>query len=153
MFERFTNEARQAIVRGDLEARKLQHNYLGTEHLLLGLAMGDGDVASLALTQLGISADAVREGIEQIVGRGEVATGHVPFTPRAKAVMEGSLREALQLGTNFINPEHLLLGIIREDKNFGAQVIAHLGVSLEDVHSKIHEVLDIGVLAQQPAAE
>jgi len=115
MFERFTDRARRVVVLAQEEARMLNHNYIGTEHILLGLIHEGEGVAAKALESLGISLDAVREQVQEIIGQGQQApSGHIPFTPRAKKVLELSLREALQLGHNYIGTEHILLGLIRE---------------------------------------
>src|SRR5947207_9407082 len=115
MFERFTERARRVVVLAQEEARALNHNYIGTEHILLGLVYDGEGVAAEALESLGISLEAVRLQVEEIIGRGASAsTGHIPFTPRAKKVLELSLREALQLGHDYIGTEHILLGLIRE---------------------------------------
>ncbi len=115
MFERFTDRARRRGVLAQEEARGLNHNYIGTEHILLGLIHEGEGVASKALESLGISLEAVRQQVEEIIGQGQQApSGHIPFTPRAKKVLELSLREALQLGHNYIGTEHILLGLIRE---------------------------------------
>src|SRR5207249_4450241 len=113
MFERFTDRARRVVVLAQEEARMLNHNYIGTEHILLGLIHEGEGVAAKALESLGISLDAVRHQVEEIIGQGQTPpTGHIPFTPRAKKVLELSLREALQLGHNYIGTEHILLGLI-----------------------------------------
>jgi hypothetical protein len=115
MFERFTDRARRVVVLAQEEAKMLNHNYIGTEHILLGLIHEGEGVAAKALESLGISLDAVREQVQDIIGQGQQQpTGHIPFTPRAKKVLELSLREALQLGHNYIGTEHILLGLIRE---------------------------------------
>jgi ATP-dependent Clp protease ATP-binding subunit ClpC len=136
LFDRFTDRARRVIPLAQEEARLLQHNYIGTEHLLLGLlSEGDG-VAAKALEGLGISLQAVRVQVQEIIGQGQIApTGHIPFTPRAKQVLEGSLREALQLGHNSIGTEHLLLGLIREGEGVAAQVLAGFGAD----HARLRE--------------
>jgi len=115
VFERFTDRARRVVVLAQDEARMLNHDYIGTEHLLLGL-IGEGEgVAARALESLGISLDALRQQVEQVIGRGQQApSGHIPFTPRAKKVMELALREANDLGHSYIGTEHILLGLIRE---------------------------------------
>ena len=111
MFERFTDRARRVVVLAQEEARMLNHNYIGTEHILLGLIHEGEGVAAKALESLGISLEGVREQVEEIIGQGQTApAGHIPFTPRAKKVLELSLREALQLGHNYIGTEHILLG-------------------------------------------
>src|ERR1700728_205091 len=115
MFERFTDKARRVVVLAQEEARMLDHNYIGTEHILLWLMHEGEGIAAKALTSSDIGREAVRELVEEIIGRGQQApSGHIPFTPRAKKVLELSLREALQLGHNYIGTEHILLGLIRE---------------------------------------
>src|SRR6202047_3527582 len=128
MFERFTDRARRVVVLAQDEARMLNHNYIGTEHILLGLIHEGEGVAAKALESLGISLEAVRQQVEEIIGQGQQApSGHIPFTPRAKKVLELSLREALQLGHNYIGTEHILLGLIREGDGVAAQVLVKLG--------------------------
>ncbi len=128
MFERFTDRARRVVVLAQEEARMLNHNYIGTEHILLGLIHEGEGVAAKALESLGISLEAVRSQVEEIIGQGQQApSGHIPFTPRAKKVLELSLREALQLGHNYIGTEHILLGLIREGEGVAAQVLVKLG--------------------------
>jgi Clp amino terminal domain, pathogenicity island component len=128
MFERFTDRARRVVVLAQEEARLLNHNYIGTEHILLGLIHEGEGVAAKALESLGISLEAVRAEVEEIIGQGQTAAiGQVPFTPRAKKVLELSLREALQLGHNYIGTEHILLGLIREGQGVAAQVLVKLG--------------------------
>jgi ATP-dependent Clp protease ATP-binding subunit ClpA len=131
MFERFTDRARRVIVLAQEEARLLNHNYIGTEHLLLGLLREGQGVGALALTSLGVSLEGVRAQVEEIIGQGQSApSGHIPFTPRAKKVLELSLREALQLGHNYIGTEHILLGLIREGEGVAARVLVKLGTDL-----------------------
>jgi ATP-dependent Clp protease ATP-binding subunit ClpA len=128
MFERFTDQARRVVVLAQEEARMLDHNYIGTEHILLGLMHEGEGIAARALTSLDISLEAVRRLVEEIIGRGQQApSGHIPFTPRAKKVLELSLREALQLGHNYIGTEHILLGLFREGEGVGVQVLVRLG--------------------------
>jgi ATP-dependent Clp protease ATP-binding subunit ClpC len=125
MFERFTDRARRVVVLAQEEARMLNHNYIGTEHILLGLIHEGEGVAAKALESLGISLDAVREQVQEIIGQGQQApSGHIPFTPRAKKVLELSLREALQLKHNYIGTEHILLGLLREGEGMAAQILA-----------------------------
>jgi|SRR5215211_4399507 len=125
MFERFSGQARQVVVSAQEEARKLDHNYIGTEHLLLGLLAASDSVASASLTALGYTQDDVRAKLEAMVGRGKASPGgHIPFTPRAKKVLELSLREALQLKDNYIGTEHILLGLLREGQGMAAQILA-----------------------------
>ncbi|MCD6022643.1 MAG: Clp protease N-terminal domain-containing protein, partial [Actinomycetota bacterium] len=134
MFERFTDRARRVVVLAQEEARMLNHNYIGTEHILLGLIHEGEGVAAKALESLNISLEAVRQQVEEIIGQGQAApTGHIPFTPRAKKVLELSLREALQLGHNYIGTEHILLGLIREGEGVAAQVLQKLGADLNRV--------------------
>jgi ATP-dependent Clp protease ATP-binding subunit ClpC len=142
MFERFTARARRAVVNAQQEARELNHNYIGTEHLLLGLMREPESVAARALQELKISQDTVREHVIQIVGRGQQPpSGHVPFTPRAKKVLELSLREALQLSHNYIGTEHILLGLIREGEGVAARVLVKLGGNLAVVREKVIEII------------
>lgn len=142
MFERYTDRARRTISLAQDEARNLKHNYIGTEHLLLGLiAEGEG-VAAEALQELGISLKLVRDELAKKVGEGSASTeGHIPFTPRAKKVLELSLREALQLGHNYIGTEHILLGIIREGSGIGAEILKDLGAELSDVRHAVIKIL------------
>jgi ribosomal protein S18 acetylase RimI-like enzyme len=138
VFERFTQSARHVIVLAQEEAGRLDHNYIGTEHLLLGLlAEGDG-VGARALGTLGISLPSVRVEIEKAIGRGPTPpAGHIPFTPRAKRVLELSLLEAREMGDQHIGTEHLLLGLVREGEGVAAQVIGKLGVKLDDVRMAV----------------
>ena len=138
MFERFTDRARRVVVLAQEEARMLNHNYIGTEHLLLGLIHEGNGVAATALESLGISLDAVRQQVEEIIGQGQQApSGHIPFTPRAKKVLELSLREATQLGQDHIGTEHILLGLIREGDGVAAQVLVKLGADLNRVRQQV----------------
>src|SRR5213595_3844943 len=142
MFERFTDRARRVVVLAQEEARMLNHNYIGTEHILLGLIHEGEGVAAKALESLGISLEAVRQQVEEIIGQGQAApTGHIPFTPRAKKVLELSLREALQLGHNYIGTEHILLGLIREGEGVAAQVLVKLGADLNRVRQQVNQLL------------
>jgi ATP-dependent Clp protease ATP-binding subunit ClpA len=142
MFERFTDRSRRVVVLAQEEARMLNHNYIGTEHILLGLIReGDGHAAR-ALESLGISLDAVRQQVEAFIGRGQQApSGPVPFTPRAKKVLELSLRESLQLGHNYIGTEHILLGLIREGDGVAAQVLVKLGADSNRVRQQVIQLL------------
>ncbi|MBV7295905.1 ATP-dependent Clp protease ATP-binding subunit [Corynebacterium sp. TAE3-ERU12] len=142
MFERFTDRARRVVVLAQDEARELNHNYIGTEHILLGLiSEGDG-VAAKALESMGISLEAVRNEVVEIIGRGaQPPNGHIPFTPRAKKVLEYSLREALQLGHKYIGTEHILLGLIREGEGVAAQVLVKLGADLPRVRQQVIQLL------------
>ncbi|AKT51178.1 ATP-dependent Clp protease ATP-binding subunit [Arsenicicoccus sp. oral taxon 190] len=142
MFERFTDRARRVVVLAQEEARMLNHNYIGTEHILLGLIHEGEGVAAKALESLGISLEAVREQVQDIIGQGQQApTGHIPFTPRAKKVLELSLREALQLGHSYIGTEHILLGLIREGEGVAAQVLVKLGADLNRVRQTVIQLL------------
>lgn len=142
MFERFTDRARRVVVLAQEEAKMLNHNYIGTEHILLGLIHEGEGVAAKALEQLNISLDAVREQVTDIIGTGQQQpTGHIPFTPRAKKVLELSLREALQLGHNYIGTEHILLGLIREGEGVAAQVLVKLGADLNRVRQTVIQLL------------
>jgi ATP-dependent Clp protease ATP-binding subunit ClpC len=127
LFERFTDQARRVVVLAQDEARILNHDYIGTEHILLGLSREEG-VAAKALESLNISLEAVRRQVEEIIGRGPAPLpGHIPFTPRAKKVLELAFREAIQLGHDYIGTEHILLGLIREGEGVGAEVLQRLG--------------------------
>ncbi len=151
MFERFTDRARRVVVLAQEEARMLNHNYIGTEHILLGLIHEGEGVAAKALESLGISLDAVRQQVEEIIGQGQQApSGHIPFTPRAKKVLELSLREALQLGHNYIGTEHILLGLIREGEGVAAQVLVKLGADLNKVRQQVIQLLN-GYQSKEPA--
>ena len=142
MFERFTDRARRVVVLAQEEARMLNHNYIGTEHILLGLIHEGEGVAAKGLESLGISLEAVRAQVEEIIGQGQQApSGHIPFTPRAKKVLELSLREALQLGHNYIGTEHILLGLIREGEGVAAQVLVKLGADLTRVRQQVIQLL------------
>ncbi|MGI9171664.1 MAG: ATP-dependent Clp protease ATP-binding subunit [Candidatus Nanopelagicus sp.] len=142
MFERFTDRARRVVVLAQEEARMLNHNYIGTEHILLGLIHEGEGVAAKGLESLGISLEAVRSQVEEIIGPGQQApSGHIPFTPRAKKVLELSLREALQLGHNYIGTEHILLGLIREGEGVAAQVLVKLGADLSRVRQQVIQLL------------
>ncbi len=142
MFERFTDRARRVVVLAQDEARMLNHNYIGTEHILLGLLHEGEGVAAKALESLGISLDAVRQQVEEIIGQGQQSpSGHIPFTPRAKKVLELSLRESLQLGHNYIGTEHILLGLIREGDGVAAQVLVKLGADLNRVRQQVIQLL------------
>ncbi|MBX3284445.1 MAG: AAA family ATPase, partial [Actinobacteria bacterium] len=142
MFERFTDRARRVVVLAQEEARLLNHNYIGTEHILLGLIHEGEGVAAKALESLGISLEGVRSQVEEIIGQGGSSpSGHIPFTPRAKKVLELSLREALQLGHNYIGTEHILLGLIREGEGVAAQVLVKLGADLSRVRQQVIQLL------------
>jgi len=151
MFERFTDRARRVVVLAQEEARMLNHNYIGTEHILLGLIHEGEGVAAKSLESLGISLEGVRSQVEEIIGQGQQApSGHIPFTPRAKKVLELSLREALQLGHNYIGTEHILLGLIREGEGVAAQVLVKLGADLNRVRQQVIQLLS-GYQGKEPA--
>jgi ATP-dependent Clp protease ATP-binding subunit ClpA len=142
MFERFTERARRVVVLAQEEARMLNHNYIGTEHILLGLIREGEGVAARALESLGISLEAVRQQVEKIIGRGQQAPSeHIPFTPRAKKVLELSLREAKALGHNYIGTEHILLGLIREGSGVAARVLVKLGADLNRARQQVVRLL------------
>jgi ATP-dependent Clp protease ATP-binding subunit ClpA len=143
MFERFTDRARRVVVLAQDEARALHHNYIGTEHILLGLINEGQGVAARALEALGITHQAVRSEIEAITERGEQESqaGHIPFTSRAKKALELSLREAIQLGHNYIGTEHILLGLIREGDGAAAQALVRLGADLNRVRQQVIQQL------------
>jgi ClpA/ClpB-like protein len=154
MFERFTDRARRVVVLAQEEARHLNHDYIGTEHILLGLIHEGEGVAAKALTALDISLEAVRAEVTEIVGRGgEQPGGHIPFTPRAKKVLELSLREALAFGHNYIGTEHILLGLIREGEGVAAQVLVKLGASFDRVRQQVVQLLaDAGAVQAEQVA-
>ena len=142
MFQRFSDSARRVVVLAQEEARSLNHNYIGTEHLLLGLIQEGEGIAPRALEAVQINLEAVRSQVVEIIGRGSNApSGHIPFTPRAKKVLELSLREALQLGHNYIGTEHILLGLIREGEGVAAKVLVKLGVDLERLRNQVLKML------------
>ena len=150
MFERFTDRARRVVVLAQEEARMLEHNYIGTEHILLGLLHEGEGVAAQALEKLGVPLDDARARVEKIIGRGESApVSHIPFTPRAKKVLELSLRESQSLGHNYIGTEHLLLGLVREGEGVAAKVLEIMGVELNGVRQAV-----VGLLSGfEPRAE
>jgi ATP-dependent Clp protease ATP-binding subunit ClpA len=144
MFERFTDRARRVVVLAQEDAREFKHNYIGSEHLLLGLVHEGEGVAAQALDSLGVSLTAVRSQLEEIIGHGQSDhPGHIPFAPRAKKVLELSLREALQLGHNYIGTEHLLLALVREGEGIGAQILGNLGADLQQTRDRVIHVLGI----------
>jgi len=144
MFERFTDRARLVVVRAQEEARTLDHTYVGPEHLLLALTHESiGGAAASTLESLGIGLEAVRQRVEEIIGRGEQApSGHIPFTPRAKEVLKLALDEAVQLDHRYIGTEHILLGLIREGDSVAAQVLTGLGADLGGTREQVIRVLD-----------
>jgi ATP-dependent Clp protease ATP-binding subunit ClpC len=152
MFERFTDRARRVVVFAQEEARGLNHNWIGTEHLLLAVIREGQGVGARALESMQVSLDAARQQVESIIGRGQelVSDGHIPFTPRAKKVLELSLREALQLGHDYIGTEHILLGLIREGDGVAAQVLVNLGCDLNRTRQQVIRLLH-GHQGRQPA--
>jgi ATP-dependent Clp protease ATP-binding subunit ClpC len=153
MFERFTDRARRVVVLAQEEARALGHSYIGTEHILLGILRESDGVGARALESLGISLAAVRVQVEEIIGQGDpsMLPSHIPFTPRAKKVLELSLREALQLGHNYIGTEHILLGLIREGEGVAAQVLVKLGADLNRVRQQVIQLLH-GYEGKEPSS-
>ena len=150
MFERFTDRARRVIVLAQDEARNLKHNYLGTEHILLGLIREGEGVAAKALEALDITLDEVRAQVIEIIGEGqEPPSGHIPFTPRAKKVIEYAMREGLQLGHSYIGTEHLLLGLTREPDGVAAQVLTKLGADMPRVRSQVNQLIS-GFQGKEP---
>ena len=142
MFERFTERARQVVVLAQDEARALKHNYIGTEHILLGLLREEEGLAARVLESLDITVEEVRAQVARIVGQGdEVTTGQIPFTPRAKKVLELSLREALQLGHNYIGTEHILLGLVRENEGVAARILLDFDADAEKIRNEIIRML------------
>lgn len=142
MFERFTERARRIVVLAQEEARLLKHSHIGTEHVLLGLVAEGEGVAAKALVNCDVELEQVRKEVVAIIGEGEQApSGHIPFTPRAKKVMELAMREALQLGHNYIGTEHILLGLIREGEGIAAQVLHNVGVEMGVVRKEVIKLL------------
>jgi ATP-dependent Clp protease ATP-binding subunit ClpC len=142
VFERFTDRARRVVVVAQEEARLLGHNYIGTEHILLGIVHEAEGIGARALTAMGVELASVRGLVEEIVGRGGTEpAGHIPFTPRAKKALELSLRESMQLGHNYIGTEHILLGLLREGEGVAAQVLVRLGADLSRVRQGVVEFL------------
>jgi ATP-dependent Clp protease ATP-binding subunit ClpC len=151
VFERFTDRARRVVVLAQEEARMLNHNYIGTEHILLGLIHEGEGVAARALESLGISLGAVRQQVDEIIGQGQQApSGHMPLTPRAQKVLELASREAQQLGHNYVGTEHILLGLIREGEGVAAQVLVQLGADLNRVRQQVIQLLH-GYQGDKPA--
>jgi len=143
MFERFTDRARLVVVQAQEEARRLGHNYVGTEHLLLGLVQEGSGVGAKALESLGISRETVRKRVEETVGRGQGAlAGHIPFTPQSKKLLEGALRESVALGHHYIGTEHLLLSLMHEGSGVAAQVLTGLGADAEGARAEVIRLLD-----------
>ena len=142
MFERFTDRSRRVVVLAQEEARTLNHEYIGTEHILLGLIREGAGTGAKALESLGISLDTVRREVQEIIGQGQHApSGHIPFTPQAKKVLELTLSESKALGHNYIGTEHILLGLIREGDGVAAQVLVKLGADLSRVRQQVVQLL------------
>src|SRR4051812_46023976 len=142
MFERFTERARQVVVLAQDEARTLKHNYIGTEHILLGLLREEEGLAARVLDSLDITVEEVRQQVARIVGQGDEATsGQIPFTPRAKKVLELALREALSLGHNYIGTEHILLGLVRENEGVAARILLDFDADAEKIRNEIIRML------------
>jgi ATP-dependent Clp protease ATP-binding subunit ClpC len=138
MFERFTERAGQVVVLSQEEARALKHNYIGTEHLLLGLLAEEEGLAAQSLVALDITVERVRAQVVRIVGSGEeVTSGQIPFTPRAKKVLELALREALSLGHNYIGTEHILLGLVRENEGVAARILLDFDADSEKIRNEV----------------
>lgn len=150
MFERFTDRARRVVVLAQEESQRLSHNYIGSEHLLLGLLAEREGVAARALESLNVTLTAAREQVEEIIGPGQqTPRGHIPFTPRAKKILELALREALTMGSEVINTEHLLLGLIDEGDGVGAQILQRLGATAQAVREAVARLIS----AEPEAAE
>lgn len=144
MFERFTDRARRVVVLAQEEARRLNHSYIGTEHILLGLLAEEQGLGAQALVAMGTDLDSVRAAVADTIGVGRSApSGQIPFTPRSKRVLELTLREALQLGHNYLGTEHILLGLLREGEGAACQVLTRLGVSLEATRRKVAELVGV----------
>jgi ATP-dependent Clp protease ATP-binding subunit ClpC len=143
VFERFTERAKQVVVLAQEEARALKHNYIGTEHILLGLLREEEGLAARVLESLDITVEEVREQVKRLVGRGDedIVTGQIPFTPRAKKVLELALREALALGHNYIGTEHVLLGVVRENQGVAARILLDFDADAEKIRKEIMSVL------------
>jgi ATP-dependent Clp protease ATP-binding subunit ClpC len=142
MFERFTNQSRRVVVLAQEEARGLHHNYIGTEHILLGLLRDSEGAAATALAAADVTLESARREVETIIGRGQQEpSGHIPFTPRAKKVLELSLREAVQLGDNSIGTGHVLLGLIREGDGVAVQMMINLGADPGSIRQRVHQEL------------
>src|SRR6059036_3038020 len=142
VFERFTERARQVVVLAQDEARALKHNYIGTEHILLGLLREEEGLAARVLESLDITVEEVRAQVARIVGQGdEVTTGQIPFTPRAKKVLELALREALSLGHNYIGTEHILLGLVRENEGVAARILLDFDADSEKIRNEVIRML------------
>jgi ATP-dependent Clp protease ATP-binding subunit ClpA len=154
MFERFTDRSRRVVVLAQEEARTLGHEYIGTEHILLGLIRERGGVAAQALESLGVSEEAARQQVEESVGRGQTgpSRGHLPFTPQGKHVLQLSLREAIALGHGHVGTEHILLGLIREDQDVAARVLNGLSVDPNRIRQQVIRLVSARQIHQQPGS-
>jgi ATP-dependent Clp protease ATP-binding subunit ClpC len=152
MFERFTDRARRVVVLAQEEARMLNHNYIGTEHILVALIREEGGVAAQALESLGITEEAARQQVEEITGRGEPGPqrGHIPMTPRAKKTLQLSMREAIALGHAYIGTEHILLGLVREDDGVAVRVLNGLGADPNTVRQQVIQLVAARRVQQEP---
>ncbi len=154
MFEWFTKQARKAMVLAQEEARRLNHDYIGTEHLLLGLLRYDEGLAARALSFLGVTLNEAREQVESMVGRGDGGdVGQVPFTPCSKQVLDGALREALLLGHNYVNTEHVLLGLTNDPDGVAMHVLSRLGVDPDEIHREVAGMVGGQAAERRPAAD
>ena len=152
MFERFTDQARMTLVFAQEEARLLDHNYIGTEHILLGLLRVEGGVAAQVMTSAGLSLEVARIEVERIIGRGKsTPTGHIPFTPRAKKVLELSLREAFDQKQSHIGPEHILLALLREGDGVGAQILVRFAGSESALRQRVIAAENERAAGEEPA--
>jgi ATP-dependent Clp protease ATP-binding subunit ClpC len=154
MFERFTDRSRRVVVLAQEEARMLNHEYVGTEHILLGLIREDGGVAAQALESLEITEEAARQQVEEIVGRGEAgpARGHLPFTPQGKKVLQLSLREAVALGHGYVGTEHILLGLVREDDGVATRALNGLGVDPNRIRQQVIQLVSARQVQEEPGS-
>jgi len=144
VFERFTEQARQAVVQGQAEARSFKHGYIGTEHILLGLLLVEEGLAAEVLTSLEVTREEVRQRVSAIVGEGDVVpAGQIPFAPRAKKVLELALREALSFGHNYIGTEHILLGLVRENEGVAVRILLDLGVDGERMRDEVVRAMPV----------
>jgi len=151
MYERFTDRARRVMVQAHMEARRLHHSYIGTEHVLLGLLTDSDGVTHQALTSMGIDLANLRQSVTNVIGEGiETPPSPIPFTPRAKRVLELSLHEALQMGRNYIGSEHILLGLIREGEGVAAQVLIRLEVKLDDLRATVRGLVGLNPESGEP---
>jgi ATP-dependent Clp protease ATP-binding subunit ClpC len=140
MFERFSQPARRVVVSAQQEARQLEHDYIGTEHLLLGVLGGDETAARQALIESGVSYDVVRKRVEDVVGRSAAPAGHIPFTPAAKKALEMSLRESRGLDTGYIGTAHELLGLLRVEDGLAYELLVDLGVDIDALRARLREL-------------